>query len=293
MSEIGLLIVEPARRDSILLSDGRRLAWSEWGEETARPVLFCTGAAMSGSLGFGFAALRDCGLRLLSIDRPGLGTSDPHANKTLTTWAADMREVIAARSLRRPLAVGFSQGAPFAFALAAEGLVTALAVVAGQDELAHPALRDKLEPEVAAMVAAAAGDPSGLIRGFEQIANVEAFWQMVMAMSAASDRAVYKSPGFAAAYRRCLEEGFAQGSAGYLRDLVIALQPWPFALEAIEQPVDLWYGALDTSPVHAPDGGRGLAERLSRATLTIDPAQGAALLWTRTRDILARLCSHP
>ena len=293
MSEIGLLIAEPARRDSIPLSDGRRLAWCEWGVETARPLLFCTGAAMSGSLGFGFAALRDFDLRLLSIDRPGLGASDPHPQKTLTTWAADMREVIAARSLQRPLALGFSQGAPFALSLAAEGLVTAVAVVSGQDELARPALRDRLQPEVAAMVAAAARDPAGLVRGLEQIANAEAFSQMMMAMSAPSDRAVYERPGFASAYRRSLEEGFAQGSAGYLRDLVIALRPWPFDLETIERPVDLWYGALDSSPVHAPDSGRGLAERLPQATLTVEPAEGGALLWTRTSDILARLCSHP
>lgn len=40
----------PERTAHLTLPDGRRLAWSEWGPADGRPVLFCTGAAMGGSL---------------------------------------------------------------------------------------------------------------------------------------------------------------------------------------------------------------------------------------------------
>jgi hypothetical protein len=56
--------------------------------------------------------------------------------------------------------------------------------------------------------------------------------------------------------------------------------------------VDLWYGAQDTSPVHSPDFGATLAARLPRATRTVDPGEGGSILWTRARDILARLEGH-
>jgi pimeloyl-ACP methyl ester carboxylesterase len=65
------------------LSDGRILAWYEWGPHAGVPVLFCTGAAMSGWLGFGSDCLADAGLRLMAVDRPGSGRSHPHPHTTL------------------------------------------------------------------------------------------------------------------------------------------------------------------------------------------------------------------
>ena len=47
----------PERRETLRLPDGRALAWSEWGPPDGSPVLFCTGAALSGRLGFGEADL--------------------------------------------------------------------------------------------------------------------------------------------------------------------------------------------------------------------------------------------
>lgn len=113
------------------------MAWSEWGRPDGLPVLFCTGAALSGSLDFGARDLPDLGLRLLASDRPGLGWSDPDPGKTLASWVEDIRELVEAEGLGVPLAVGSSQGAPFAFALAGGGLVGALSIVSGQDQLAR------------------------------------------------------------------------------------------------------------------------------------------------------------
>ncbi|MCL6526153.1 MAG: alpha/beta hydrolase [Thermaceae bacterium] len=287
--KIGLGVAPPERRGGHRLSDKRWLAWSEWGPAGGRPVLLCTGAAMGGWLGFGTEHLGELGLRLIVIDRPGLGGSDPHPQKTLTSWAEDISEVIEARQLREVTAVGFSQGAPFALALAARGLVGAGALVSGQDELAHPSLKPLLHPEVASLVEAAQADAEGLEQRFTQMATAEGFWQLVVGMSGQHDRAVYTDESFSTAYRRSLEVGFAQGAAGYARDLVNALRPWPFRVEDIPVPVDLWYGAKDTSPVHSPDFGATLAQRLPNATRILDPQAGGSILWTRAYDILARL----
>lgn len=68
----------PGAMDSVELPDGRQLAWSQWGPEDGHPVIFCTGAGMSGSLGFSADHLSELGFRLLASDRPGLGRSTPH-----------------------------------------------------------------------------------------------------------------------------------------------------------------------------------------------------------------------
>lgn len=286
------LVTPPERQATMQLHDGRRLAWSEWGPVDGIPVLFCPGAGMSGWLGFGASALPSLGLKLIAIDRPGLGLSDPHPNKTLSSWVDDTREFIETHALHHVLAVGFSQGAPFAFALAGQGLVEAIAIVSGQDELAHPRVRPLLHPDVAGMIAAVQQDPIGFEQHFSQMATPDGLWQLIVSMSAQRDRILYESETFGAAYQRALQEGFAQGAQGYARDLVNAISLWPVKLEDITIPVDLWYGGLDTSTVHSPDFGTTLASRLPNALHTIDPEEGGSILWTRSGDILAKLKSH-
>ncbi|MBE9106150.1 alpha/beta fold hydrolase [Nostoc cf. edaphicum LEGE 07299] len=73
---------------------------------------------MSGTLGFGVNCLAKLGLKLIVIDRPGLGLSDPHPNKTFYSWVDDTQELIEANDLHNVLVIGFSQGALFGFALA-------------------------------------------------------------------------------------------------------------------------------------------------------------------------------
>jgi pimeloyl-ACP methyl ester carboxylesterase len=285
-------VTPPERRDTLRLDDGRVLAWSEWGPVEGLPVLFCTGAAMSGSLGFGAEALAELGLKLLAIDRPGLGASDAHPDKTFASWGEDTRQFLTARGLRNVTAVGFSQGAPFALALAGHGLVEAVAIVSGQDDLAHPRLLPLLHPEVAKMVRSARQDPAGFEQAFARMATPDGLWQLIVGMSGERDRALYLSEPFGGAYQRALREGFSQGAQGYARDLANALGPWLVEPEHITVPVDLWYGGLDTSTVHSPDFGATLATRLPDATHTVEPEEGGSILWTRARDILVRLKSH-
>ena len=280
------------RRPVTTLPDGRALAWSEWGPEDGTPVLFCTGAATSGALGFGADVVDGLGIRLIAIDRPGLGRSDPDPGKSFASWTADVAALIGATGIAAPRAVGFSQGAPFALALAAAGLVAAVAVVSGQDELAHPDVRPLLAPEIAGFVASVEADPAGVERFVATSAGPDWMWDTVLSMSGPEDRAVYEAEPFRSLYRAALGEGFARGGAGYARDLTLALGRWPFAPEAIGVPVDLWFGRLDQSPVHAPDLGSGLARRLPRSRLTVDPEAGGAVLWRRAGDILAALAAR-
>ncbi|WP_174264903.1 alpha/beta fold hydrolase [Deinococcus maricopensis] len=286
-------LTPPERQRALRLPDGRTFAWSEWGPPDGLPVVFCTGAAMSGTLAFGTAHLRALGVRLISPDRPGLGRSDPHPAKTLSSWADDTRHLLSAERLPSARAVGFSQGAPFALALAGAGLVDAVALVSGQDDLAHPDLRARLHPDVAGMVDAAQHDPDGFEAHFASFATADGLWQLILGMSGERDRALYLDPAFHAAYRRALGEGFSRGAAAYARDLVNALRSWPTPPEQVTVPVHLWYGAQDTSIVHSPDFGETLAWRLPNVTRVLDPDEGGSVLWTRAHDILRTLLARP
>ncbi|MDC0666632.1 alpha/beta fold hydrolase [Nannocystis radixulma] len=277
------------RSDRLVLADGRVLAWREWGPVDGAPVLLCTGAGMSSALGLDRAVLEQLGVRLLVVDRPGLGASSPDRRKTLFTVATDLGALADARGLADLRAIGFSQGAPFALALAAGGLVRAAAIVSGQDELAFPDVYPQLPGEVRVMVDAARNDLARFEADIAAIASAEWLGTMTLMMSGPADRAVYGQSPFAEFYRQSLAEGFVQGPGGYARDLALAFSPWPFAVEDIAVPVRLWFGRHDASPVHSPDHGLTLARRLRAAPHVIDPDCGSALLWTRSREIVAAL----
>lgn len=277
------------RLNQMTLPDGRQLAWAEWGPADGTPVLLCPGAATSRSLGFGLAHLADLQIRLLSIDRPGLGASDPAPGRSLLDWAADVAQFASALQLPRLKVVGFSAGAPFALACAAAGVVDGVAIVAGTDELAHPNLLPRLNPDVQGLVRLATTDPAAAEASFAAFGSTSGLYEMVIGMSSPSDQGVYTAPAFAEAFKQALVEGFAQGPSGYARDTLLTMSPWPFDPAAIQVPVDLWYGGLDTSPVHSPDFGASLAERIPGARRHLLPDVGSALLWTHAELILRRL----
>lgn len=281
-----------ARRDRLTLPSGRRLAWSEWGATEGFPVLLCPGAGMSGALGVGTGDAEALDIRLIGIDRPGLGGSDPDPYKGFESWVADVAALIRGLGLERPRALGVSQGAPFALALGAAEIVAAVSVVTGQDELAHPDVRPMLAPEVAILVASAELDPTGFERHIAASANADWLWSMIAAMSAPEDVAFYDSEPFRSLYRTALDEGFSRGPEGYARDLTLTFRPWPFVLETISVPVDLWFARGDRSPVHAPDHGATLARRLPTSRLLVDEMHGGTLLWHRSRDILEALLAR-
>lgn len=281
---------EPERRGRTRVAAQRWLSWAEWGPEDGAAVLFCPGAGTSCALGFGEDVVAELGVRLIALDRPGLGGSDPDPDRTLTSWSDDVIALVAARGIRAPRVVGFSQGAPFALACAAAGHVSRVALVSGSDELASDHLRPLLVPDVAALVDQVRCDAKGAEAFFAQM-GARTLRSMILSMSGEADRAVYGDPAFDAALTRALDEAFANGSAGYARDTALAMSAWPFDLSAIATPIDLWYGALDTSPVHSPDLGRCLTARLPNARRHLEPDAGGALLWTHAEQILRALLS--
>nr|WP_211243108.1 alpha/beta hydrolase [Rhodococcus oryzae] len=252
-------------------------------------MLLCPGAATTRALGFSSGVLEALHVRLISLDRPGLGLSTPQPGKSFRDFASDVDEFSALRGLGRPAMVGNSQGAPFALACAATGITGALAIVSGADEVAAPWFADTLPDQLRGLVDLTASDPDEAERFFATL-DADTMWQMVIDSSPASDLAVYRDPTFECLYRRSLREAFAPGPAGYARDTVLAMGRWPFDLTTITVPVDFWYGEQDTS--HSPDLGSSLADRIPGARHHIVPGIGGAVLWTHAEAILRTLLGH-
>jgi pimeloyl-ACP methyl ester carboxylesterase len=265
------------------------MAWSEWGANDGAPVLFSPGAATSSFLGFVTGVVERLGVRLIAVDRPGLGGSDPAPDRTLLDTAADIRALASSLALERPAIIGFSQGAPLALACAATDAVSAVAVVSGTDELAGPVLRGMLPPEIRQLVELAETNPPAAEAVFRGMMTPTSLKEMIRSHSPEVDLAVYLEPSFAAAFASAVDEGFVQGPDGYARDTLLVMQRWPFDPAQIRQPVQLWYGSADASPFHSLDLGASLARRIPGAVRTVVDGGGGSILWTHGTEILEAL----
>ncbi|MEQ5127164.1 MULTISPECIES: alpha/beta fold hydrolase [Providencia] len=284
--------ISNTRHMSMTLSDGRLLCWYESGPEQGFPVIFCTGAGMSGTLGFGIDRLEELNIRLITPERAGLGQSTFDEHKSLQRFAQDIQELLNAQKLPSFSVVGFSQGAVFAMALASYASPVSLSLVSGQDQFEFPATRAQLKQDVVNMQEQAIHTPDALSEWLMR--NVTSQWLLafILNCSAEIDQQVYSEESFLTAYSDCMERAFMQGNQGYVQDLLIALQHWQFNPEDIHCPVALWYGEQDVSTVHSPDFGKTLAQRFPDSEHFLFSHEGGSVLWTQAYSILAQLKEH-
>lgn len=284
-----MMNIKNQRKNITTLPDGRCFSWYDSGPETGIPVVFCTGAGMSGSLGFGISYLEHNKVRLITPDRPGLSDSSRDTGKSLKSFATDITFLMQSLGYTCFHVAGFSQGAVYAMALAYYAEVSALALISGQDQFDYPATRALLSADVIDMQNNAQAQPDGFAAWIRE--NITADWLMnfILNYSGETDLVVYQAVDFLPAYRQCMAEAFSHGNEGYTQDLLIAMQEWGFTPEQITCPVSLWYGEKDSSTMHSPDGGKILAGRFPQAEHHLFAEEGGSLLWTQSQAILQAL----
>lgn len=79
---------------TLALPDGRKLGYTQYGSLTGRPIILHHGLAGSRLDG---ASFHEVGLqfdaRIIGVDRPGMGLSSPHPNRTLLGLVKDVEHL--------------------------------------------------------------------------------------------------------------------------------------------------------------------------------------------------------
>jgi pimeloyl-ACP methyl ester carboxylesterase len=99
----------------VRLPDGRRLAFAEYGPRDGAPGIVLSGmpgSRLAPAWAFPEGLLADRGVRLVGVDRPGYGRSDPNPRMTALGVAEDAGVLCAAVGLDRLAVLGISVGAP-------------------------------------------------------------------------------------------------------------------------------------------------------------------------------------
>lgn len=101
------------------LTDGRALAYAELGDRCGAPLLLLhgtPGSRVTAALLHDSAAA--AGVRLVAVDRPGYGRSDPLPGMTFLSYAADVGQLLDALRLSRVTLAAVSGGGGYALGCA-------------------------------------------------------------------------------------------------------------------------------------------------------------------------------
>ena len=262
----------PAPPLNVRLRDGRRLAYDDVGDPTGVAVLYFHGGGDSRLTRHpNDAVAEEAGVRLIAVDRPGCGWSDPRPERLLVEWAVDVDQLADTLGLERFSVLGWSSGGPHALACGRvlRGRVDRAVVVAG---LPEPQGFRLLPRDLQLTLRLARRDPRLVL------APLARWGRRPPARTCDAD--------CDQAYAEGRVEAFRQGSLGLAWELHALACGWGFRPEEIRVPVSLWYGAQDR--VCPADIGRDLARRIPGASLTVVD-DGHQLLFSRWRDLLAEL----
>ena len=275
-------LAEPRFEGSIRLRDGRDLGFAEYGPVTGRAMLWFHGSpgARRQIAPEARALAHERGVRIIAVERPGIGDSTPHAYAELIEFAADIEQLCDALGVEQFVLAGLSGGGPYALACAHEmpERIVAVAVLGGVAPTLGPdavdgganALIRTFSPLLKWTWGPLGASMRRLIRVLEPWAD-PAIDLFARAMPP-GDQRVFNDPGT----RRMFQEDLILGSRNHMHalwlDAMLFGRHWGFVLEDVRVPVFLRYGDADVIVPSAH--GEHMADRLPDSELRVYPGEG-------------------
>ena len=232
--------------------EGRRIGWLARGPEEGTPVLYIHGWPGS-RLEQGVVpdeVLDRFDVRLISVDRPGWGNTDP-LHGLRSERVKDVLTVCDALGIDRFPAMGVSCGGSYIFTLAAiaPDRVTRIVSVSGQMPYDDEAAIEGLAADQAAELPLTRAGRSRELeetcrRERELFLTGDPYTDLSEGMSP-PERAWYAQPAVLDGVRAEMREGFRQGAEGHIDDCLTSVQPFDVDVSTIRCPVRAVHGSID------------------------------------------------
>lgn len=276
----------------IQLPAERRLSYAESGDPKGFPVIFCHGGPGStrpmqpeeGTIA------RSLGIRLITVERPGYGASDPQPGRSLLDWPKDISALADALGLARFSIVGYSAGSPCTLACAARlaDRLARVVIVGGGGPMYRPDVRRRVAWVWRQLFFVAAFLP-GLVRFmyrrlYDPRQSPEQIARQLTAALGPTDQKLLAQREIMEPISAHFAAGMTHGLGALADDVILAAKPWGFELDEINVPVELWYGTEDRAAPLAM--GEYLKQRIPQATLHTVAGEGHLIVVSRWREIL-------
>ena len=269
----------PTSRKIASLPDGRSLGYIECGDPAGKPMFHFHGHPGSGFEAKLLApAAERAGVRVIGIDRPGMGLSDFKPGRQILDWPDDVAHLADILRIERFAVEGVSGGGPYAAACAYKisDRLTACGIVAGlgpiqllgtqgmmmanriQFFIARRFIARRFPWLLRSALWLVVGRNGRYAQDKGKIEEIfSKFWRGLPEV----DRNAIGDRQLGRLYVTQLLEAFRQGSMGPAYDAMLYVHPWAFRLEDIPfDNVHLWHGELDVNvPVSM---GRAVAKSI-------------------------------
>lgn len=248
-------IARPKLEGNIAVTEDRQIGFAEFGHPQGRAVFWLHGTpgARRQIPAEARAFAEQQKIRLIGIDRPGIGSSTPHQYANVLAFAEDLRVIADTLGIDRMAVVGLSGGGPYALACAAAmperivgaGVIGGVAPTVGPDAIAGGLM--KLGSRVAPFLEFAGGPirlaAGTLIRFVRPVADPALY--LYAAVSPAPDRRMLVRPEFRAMFLDDLLNGSRKQLAAPFADVVVFARDWGFRLDEVKVAVRWWHGDCD------------------------------------------------
>jgi len=293
--------VPPPRVEGfIALPGGRRLGFAEFGPAGGRPVLWFHGTpgARRQVAPVVREAAEQHGVRIITLERPGIGASTPHLYDRLVDWAADVEHVVDQLGIERFAVVGLSGGGPYVLACVHQmpDRVVSGAVLGGVAPTRGPDAAEGGPPALTARFGSLLyglrhplGSALGtMVRVLAPVAS--SGFDLVVKVFPESDRRVLSDPGNKAMFIDDLVRGNRRYFHAVMYDLVLFGRHWGFSPRDITVPVHFWHGDADSIvPVRH---GEHMASIVPGADLQVRPGDSHLGNLTAAAEVFDSLLSH-
>jgi pimeloyl-ACP methyl ester carboxylesterase len=249
------LITAPRLEGTVGLADGRRLSFAEFGPAGGRPVVWLhgtPGARRQIPEAARLAAV-ELGVRLIGLDRPGVGDSTPHLYPNVLAFAEDLGAVMDALGVGPFGLIGLSGGGPYVLAgayafpdrVAAGVVLGGVAPAAGEEAIGGGLVgrMAPLGPLAAAFRVPLGMAMTGLLWTMRPLASPGL--DLYARFSPEGDRRVFARPEIKAMFIDDLLNGSRTGIRAPIFDFVLFTRPWGFSVRDVQVPIRWWHGDAD------------------------------------------------
>jgi len=270
-------VKRPALEGTVAVRDDRRLSFAEYGSRRGSAIVW-----MHGTPGArrqipleARAYAEEHGLRIVGIDRPGIGSSTPHLYADILDWTLDLEILLDTLGIDTLRLIGLSGGGPYVLAAGVAmpervhgvGILGGVAPTTGEDAVGGGMIQlaVRLAPLLSIARVPLGVALTGAIRLVRPLAGPAL--DLYAAVQPPGDRKLLARPEFKAMFLDDLLNGSRFQTSAPLTDLVLFTRDWGFAAADVTVPVRWWHG--DDDHIVPLAHGQHLVERLPDATLKV------------------------
>jgi len=248
-------LIKPRLEGTVGLADGRRIGFAEFGDPRGRALVWLHGTpgARRQIPHEARAYALTNGIRIVGVDRPGIGSSTPHLYPEIRAFASDLESTADALGIDNMAVIGLSGGGPYALAagvqmpsrVRAVGVLGGVAPTQGPDAISGGAVALGVHFATLLRVGRV---PIGLalarlIRTVRPLAIPGL--ELYKRLSPEGDQRLLDRPEFAAMFIDDLLNGSRWQLHAPVADVILFTQHWGFLAADVKVPVVWWHGDAD------------------------------------------------